>query len=296
MRARLAGERYRAPREEAAPALRAGVMAAPREARSPSRREGEAPIRAIVADDEPRARQFLEHRLAEMEDIEVVGSARDGSEALDLIARHAPAVAFLDIHMPGLSGLEVARHLRGPDAPVVVFVTAYDQHAIEAFELAALDYVLKPIKRERLVEAVRRVVHEIRTKRSPAAGQEAAVRTALESPALQSRLEPLRRLPVRHRREVRLLDLDQVARIVSRDRLVLACAEGREYLVDYTLQELEARLPEGRFVRVHRAALVNLDAIDSYGGEDGVLVLRLKDGTRVEASERRAAEVRRKLR
>jgi two-component system LytT family response regulator len=86
-----------------------------------------------------------------------------------------------------------------------------------------------------------------------------------------------------------------VGRIVSRDRLVLACAEGREYLVDYTLQELESRLPEGRFVRVHRAALVNLDAIESYGGEDGVLVLRLKDGTRVEASERRAAEVRRKL-
>jgi len=89
---------------------------------------------------------------------------------------------------------------------------------------------------------------------------------------------------------------ERVPLVFSRDRLVLARSEGREYLVDYTLQELERRLPAGRFVRVHRAALVNLDAVESYGGEDGVLVLKLKDGTRVEASERRAAEVRRRLR
>jgi two-component system LytT family response regulator len=267
-----------------------------REHPAPARRVGPSapPVRAILADDEPRARQFLEHLLAEHEEIELVGSAKSGAEALALIEREAPAVAFLDIHMPDLSGLEVARHLRGAGAPIVVFTTAYDQHAIEAFELAALDYLLKPIKRERLAETVRRVVDDARG-RGTGARQEEAVRTALESPGLKERLEPLRRLPVRHRRDVRLLDLEQVSRIVSRDRLVLACAEGREYLVDYTLQELETRLPEGRFVRVHRAALVNLDAIESYGGEDGVLVLRLKDGTRVEASERRAAEVRRRL-
>jgi two-component system LytT family response regulator len=101
---------------------------------------------------------------------------------------------------------------------------------------------------------------------------------------------------VRHRREVRLLDLADVPIIFSRDRLVLARAETHEFLVDYTLQELEQRLPDGQFVRVHRGALVNMDAIESYGGEDGVLVLKLKDGTRVEASARRAAEVRRRLR
>jgi two-component system LytT family response regulator len=269
------------------------LQAASRESRES--REAHRPVRAVIADDEPRARQFLQHLLSEHESVEVVGAAKGGAEALSMIERLGPDVAFLDIQMPDLSGLEVARHLRGAGAPIVVFVTAYDRHAIEAFELAALDYVLKPIKRERLTEAVRRVLQDVRLKRSPASGQEEAVRSVLENPALQQRLEPLRRLPVRHRREVKLLDLDQVGRIVSRDRLVLACAEGREYLVDYTLQELESRLPEGRFVRVHRAALVNLDAIESYGGEDGVLVLRLKDGTRVEASERRAAEVRRKL-
>jgi DNA-binding LytR/AlgR family response regulator len=256
--------------------------------------ERPARIRALIADDEPRARQFLEKLLGEIEDLQVVGAARGGAEALTLAAKLKPDVVFLDIQMPDLSGLEVARHLRGPEAPIVVFVTAYDRYAIEAFELAALDYVLKPLKRDRLADTVRRVVHEWRAGRAGARAQ--AVQQALEEPPLRDQRPELKRLPVRHKREVRLLDLAEVPLIFSRDRLVLARCEGHEFLVDYTLQELEQRLPEGHFVRVHRGALVNVDAIDSYGGEEGVLVLRLKDGTRVEASERRAAEVRRRLR
>ena len=252
------------------------------------------PVRVLIADDEPRARQFLEKLLSEHDSVEVVAAAKSGAEALAMIAEHAPDVAFLDIHMPDLSGLEVARHLEGPGAPLVVFVTAYDRYAVEAFEVAALDYVLKPIRRERLAETVRRVAAEARDPDRTAHAR--ALEKALASPGLRERMPELRRLPVRHRREVRLLELDQVPLVFSRDRLVLARSEGREYLVDYTLQELERRLPAGRFVRVHRAALVNLDAVESYGGEDGVLVLKLKDGTRVEASERRAAEVRRRLR
>jgi two-component system LytT family response regulator len=252
-------------------------------------------LRVVIADDEPRARQFLEKLLGEHEHVEIVGSARGGGEALAMIAKHKPDAAFLDIQMPDLSGLEVARHIKGDDAPIIVFVTAYDQHAVEAFELAALDYVLKPIRRERLADTLRRVEAdaEAGARRSGNAG---AVREALESEPLRENAQPLHRLPVRHRREVRLLDLKDVPLVFSRDRLVLARSEGKEYLVDYTLQELEGRLPEGHFVRVHRGALVNLEAIESYGAEDGVLVLRLKDGTRVEASERRAAEVRRRLR
>jgi len=257
----------------------------------------ETPVRVMIADDEPRARQFLEKLLGEHEDIEVVGSARGGTEAIELAAKLVPDVAFLDIHMPDLSGLEVARHIvrdrQGP-MPFVVFVTAYDRYAVEAFEVAALDYVLKPLKRERLGETVRRVVAEVRNGKP--SGNAKAVRAVLETPEIQEQMPPLKRLPVRHRREVKLLDLSEVPIVFSRDRLVLARAEGKEYLVDYTLQELEHRLPREQFVRVHRGALVNLEAIESYGGEDGVLVLRLKDGTRVEASERRAAEVRRRLR
>jgi two-component system LytT family response regulator len=262
---------------------------------SPDRRAAAgARVRALIADDEPRARQFLERLLKEHEDVEVVGVAAGGAEALAMIGESSPDVAFLDIHMPDLSGLEVARHLKGAGAPLVVFVTAYDRYAIEAFEIAALDYLLKPLRRERLGEAVRRVVAEVRSGHRVARAQ--AIRAALESPAVQERTPPLRRLPVRHRREVKLLELEQVPIVFSRDRLVLARCGGHEYLVDYTLQELEQRLPQDRFVRVHRAALVNLDAVESYGAEDGVLVLRLKDGTRIEASERRAADVRRRLR
>jgi DNA-binding LytR/AlgR family response regulator len=256
--------------------------------------KGEAPVRVMLADDEPRARQFLEKLLAEQPGLEVVGAAKGGLEALALYHRLKPEVAFLDIQMPDLSGLEVARQLMRAGPPVVVFVTAYDRHAVEAFEVAALDYVLKPIRRERLAEAVRRVIAEVRAGRE--SSQARSLKSALETPTLADRTPVLKRLPVRHRREVKLLDLEQVPLIFSRDRLVLARAEDHEYLVDYTLQELETRLPEGRFVRVHRGALVNVEAIESYGGEDGVLVLRLKDGTRVEASERRAAEVRRRLR
>jgi len=254
-------------------------------------------VRVLIADDEPRARQFLEKLLGEHEDIETVGAARGGEEALELTTKLSPDVLFLDIHMPDLSGLEVARHIvreRVGPLPFVVFVTAYDRYAVEAFEVAALDYVLKPLKRDRLGETVRRVVSEVRNGKS--SSNLKAVRTALDNAELQDRMPPLKRLPVRHRREVKLLDLGEVPIVFSRDRLVLARAEGKEYLVDYTLQELEQRLPHDQFVRVHRGALVNLDAIESYGGEDGVLVLRLKDGTRVEASERRAAEVRRRLR
>ena len=249
-------------------------------------------VRALIADDEPRARQFLEKLLGEQEDLEIVGTARGGVEALSLCHKLKPDVAFLDIHMPDLSGLEVARQLVRSGPPVVVFVTAYDKYAVEAFEVAALDYVLKPIKRERLAETVRRVVAEVRSGKG---SQAEALEEALDNPELVKRAAVLKRLPVRYRREIKLLDLEQVPLIFSRDRLVLARSDGHEYLVDYTLQDLETRLPEGQFVRAHRAALVNLDAIESYGGEDGVLVLRLKDGTRVEASERRAAEVRRRL-
>ncbi len=256
--------------------------------------KAEPRVRVMLADDEPRARQFLEKRLAEQQELEVVGAAKGGIDALALYHRLKPDVAFLDIHMPDLSGLEVARQMMRAGPPLVVFVTAYDRYAVEAFEVAALDYVLKPIRRERLDETVQRVIAEVRGGRHVA--QANSLKEALDTPGFVDRTPVLKRLPVRHRREVKLLDLDQVPLIFSRDRLVLARAEDHEYLVDYTLQELEQRLPEGSFVRVHRGALVNLDAIESYGGEDGVLVLRLKDGTRVEASERRAAEVRRKLR
>jgi len=249
--------------------------------------------RAIIAEDEEVLREQLRDQLSALwPELRINAEVEDGIAALRALEADFPDILFLDIQMPELSGLEVARQASGRCH--VVFVTAYDKYAVEAFEVAALDYLLKPIKRDRLAESVRRVVDEVREEAAATRGDK--LREALDSPAITGATPPLKRLPVRHRREVRLLDLDHVPLIFSRDRLVLARAEGHEYLVDYTLQELEQRLPDGQFVRVHRGALVNLNAVESYGGEDGVLVLKLRDGTRVEASERRAAEVRRKLR
>ena len=113
-------------------------------------------LRVVIADDEPRARQFLEKLLSEHEHVEVAGVAKGGGEALALIAKTKPDAAFLDIHMPDLSGLEVARHLKGDDAPIVVFVTAYDEHAVHAFEIQAFDYLLKPFDDERVIGTVKR--------------------------------------------------------------------------------------------------------------------------------------------
>ncbi|HTM58409.1 MAG TPA: response regulator, partial [Candidatus Udaeobacter sp.] len=157
----------------------------------------ESKLRVVIADDEPRARQFLEKLLAEHPGVEIVGAARGGAEAIEKIGTTRPDVAFLDIHMPDLSGLEVARHLKSDAMPVVVFVTAYDQYAVEAFEVAAVDYLLKPIRRERLAETLRRVAQEPRGARA-IAQRAAAVETALDQPGLKDRMPVLKRLPVRH--------------------------------------------------------------------------------------------------
>jgi two-component system, LytTR family, response regulator len=253
-----------------------------------------ARMRTVIVDDEPLARRAIRLRLLDEPDIEIVGEASDGAEAVAVIKSLRPDLVFLDVRMPHKNGFEVLADVTPACMPIVVFVTAYDRYAVEAFELAAMDYLLKPVRRERLGETITRVLGELREGRR--AARTRRMLDMLGSSEMTKSLPTLRRLPVRHRREVKLLDLEQVPIIFSRDRLVLARADSHEYLVDYTLQELEQRLPEGLFVRAHRGALVNLEAIESYGGEDGVLVLKLKDGTRVEASERRAAEVRRKLR
>ena len=144
-------------------------------------------LRVLIADDEPRARQFLQRLLAEHADVEVVGVARGGAEALEQIGRTHPDAVFLDIQMPDLSGLEVARALRDDPAPVIVFVTAHDQHAVQAFELAALDYVLKPLGRDRLAATLTRVRHEVAlgARRS---GNAAAVQKVVTSPSSPSSL------------------------------------------------------------------------------------------------------------
>jgi two-component system LytT family response regulator len=234
-------------------------------------------LRAFLVDDEPLARTRLARLLGATGRVEVVGQAGDAGEALAGLARGPADVVFLDIHMPGVSGLELARRL--PEGLCVVFTTAYDQHALEAFEASAVDYLLKPVERKRLERALDRVERL----RGEPPGELSAV---LERLAATLRTAPspfLRRIPFRTRDGVQFLDVAAITHFATRDRLTHAVTAGTDHVVDYGLADLEARLDPAKFVRIHRATLLNLDHLDEVQPwPGGRLLVRLKDGKRTE--------------
>ena len=248
-----------------------------------------ARLRALVVDDEAPARR----RLAELLDqlgVEIVGEAADGVTALDLARERRPDVVFLDVSMPEIDGFDVARHLADP-RPLVIFQTAYSEFAVKAFEHDALDYLVKPVTRERLAQAVDRV-----HRRAPApeerSAREAIARFGVAIGYVPSRPE---RLLVRHGAGHRLLPVAEIERFTSADGLIYAHATGAVHATDYTLNELEARLA-GAFVRASRADLVSLTDVTGIASNgDGSATLTLASGARVHVSRRRAAGVRESL-
>lgn len=245
-------------------------------------------MRALIVDDEPAARQRLARLLAEA-GVEVVGEAADGVEALARVGELAPDLVLLDIAMPEVDGFDVARHLEEP-RPLIVFQTAYDEYALEAFEHEALDYVVKPVTRERLARALERARRRLGAGGAAPLPADllARLRQAIEGGGGRSGA----RLLVRDGRAHRLLPLAEVLLCTAEDGASYAHAAGRRYLTDYTLKELEARAG-GRFLRVGRSALVNLDAVETVRAEgDGAATLTLAGGAEVRVSRRRAAAVR----
>ncbi len=242
-------------------------------------------MRVLIADDEAPARARMRRLLDEIGGVEVVGEAADGLEALDLAAALQPDAALLDIEMPELDGLGVARAL-GPQGPAVVFVTAYDGHAVAAFEAAAVDYVLKPVVRARLAAALERVRH----RRGP------------DLEAVLARLAPRRgpaRLAVRCGARFAVYDPDRIAAILAEDHYAtLRCDDGRELLSEEPLDALQARLDPGAFLRVHRAAIVNLAflrELQRLGDRRYEAVLSDAQETRVPVSRERLPELKRRL-
>jgi two-component system, LytTR family, response regulator len=229
-------------------------------------------IRALIVDDETPSRDRLRRMLAEFKDVEVAGEAADGEEAMTRIAELQPSVVFLDIQMPGATGLEVAASLPEP-RPHIIFCTAFDQYAVDAFELHAIDYLLKPVSRARLEKALERV------------RQNAASGPSLDRIASQA--APTRFL-ARKGTTYRVVPAREVLAFVSEDGLTKLLAAGQHFWMNPTLNELEARLDPRRFFRVSRAAIVNLDAVKEVepdtGGHGDVV---LRDGTRLEVSRRR---------
>lgn len=230
-------------------------------------------IRALIVDDEAPARDRLRLLLSEAPDVEIVGEAEDGERAAEQIAALEPTLVFLDVQMPGCSGLELAASLK-PGRPHVVFCTAFDRYAVDAFELNAIDYLLKPVNRARLAKALDRV-------RSGQLQADMATRAVRAT-------RPATRFLARKGQSFRVVQARDVLCFLSEGGLTkLQTADGH-FWVPPTLNDLEERLDPRQFFRVSRAAIVNLDAVKEVipiDGGQGEAALR--DGTRVEISRRR---------
>ncbi len=242
-------------------------------------------MRILIVDDEAPARERLKRYLADLEGVEIIGEARDGVQAVEMIEAQSPELVLLDIQMPGLDGFGVVEALEDP--PAIIFVTAYDQYAIRAFEVHALDYLLKPFSQERLAKAIHRA------RKALAEGQDlsAQLRPLLEDLAAEGRY--LTRLAVRDRECIRVLDADSVDWIGIEEEQVMVHVGEQAYPIRRSLTELEARLDPKRFFRAHRSAIVNLDRVQEViPWFKGSHILRLTTGAEVDLSRARARALR----
>jgi two-component system LytT family response regulator len=219
-------------------------------------------LRVVIADDERPARSYLAALLRGFGDVTIVGEAENGAEAVELIEGVRPDLALLDLQMPELDGLGVVRLVSKSCMPLVAFVTAYDEFAVKAFELNAIDYLLKPIDRVRLRDTLDRAQERLERAESP--GDEAERLRAAGESYDESRTQPLlERLPVRHRGQIILVPVRQIASIVAEGELLhLTTVAGDRHTITYRLKDLEARLDPAQFLRLGRGAIVNIEMID----------------------------------
>lgn len=233
-------------------------------------------FRVLIVDDELLARQRIEDLLAKEENVVIAGTAADGPSAIEAIRELHPDLVFLDVQMPGKTGMDIAREL-GDEMPATVFVTAYDQHAVQAFELEAVDYLVKPFDDERFEQAFHRARRRAREPREPAG-------------------EYVDRIPVELRGQIRAVPVDRIEYITASGPYAELHVDGRTFTVRERMQALEEKLDPQRFFRIHRSAIVRIDTIDVFlrhaGGDYGV---RLKNGVELSVSRAKREELEAKL-
>ena len=255
-----------------------------------------ARLRVVIADDERPARSFLAALLRSFDDVVIVAEATNGKEAVQAIEREHPDLALLDLQMPELDGIGVVRMLKKSAMPLIAFVTAYDEYAVRAFEVNAVDYLLKPVEKARLREAINRaqerIEHaEIAAEQGERVGKAvAAYESTHSAPALE-------RIPVRKRDEVILVPVSQIASIVADGQLLyLTTLKGERHSITHRLKDLELRLAPGQFVRLGRGTLANVDCIVKVNSmPGGTHVAVLSNGQKLQVSRLQSRVIRDRL-
>jgi Response regulator of the LytR/AlgR family len=240
-------------------------------------------IRALIVDDEPLARTGVRQLIEPLDDVTVVEEAADGPEAVRQIETHEPDLVFLDVQMPEMNGLEVVRKVGVENMPLTIFVTAYDQYALDAFEAHALDYLLKPIEEERFEEAVERARSQLQQVETDTLSDQ--LEGVLREYAGQEESSGIERFTVRTRDRIYFVDTDDVQWIESEGDYVALHDGDNTHLVRKTMKELEQQLDPNRFLRVHRSYIVNADYIEELRPLDhGTYQLRMASGTPLKTS------------
>lgn len=237
-------------------------------------------MRVVIIDDEPRARNFIRKLLVSDFSVEIAGECANGYDAIRAIKAKRPDLIFLDVQMPEIDGFMVLEGLDPEEMPAVIFVTAYDQYALRAFEQHALDYLLKPFDQERFFRTLEHAKLRISERKS---AQQSAIAQLLASE--QHRRTCLNRITVKRNGRIQLLPTHTIDWIEAEDNYVLLHCGKDAYMLRQTLSNIEARLDPETFIRVHRSAIVNVEALkELQPGFDGAYGLELKDGTKLRLS------------
>jgi two-component system, LytTR family, response regulator len=262
-------------------------------------------LRVLIADDEPLARQRIADMLRGQNGVEIVGEIDNGVAAVQAIRELHPDLVFLDVQMPGKTGLEVVRQIGVDEMPLTIFVTAYDRHALEAFEVAAVDYLVKPFDDDRFEQAMQRArrmieLHEVDRLRSRLLsvlqGDRGDRAMDREMPAAPSRGQYLERIPVEMRGKVRVVPVSEIDFIIASGPYAELYSGDRKYVIREAMQTLEEKLDPAAFIRIHRSVIVRLELVETlHKGAGGDYEVQLKNGRRLRVSRSRLEALEKKL-